>query len=149
MYRRIIVAGAIIGLLGILLFQSVSGFIGRNTFDPDATLHRNGRMMWVTAQITCTQGEQLSVEVRVSQEQGELEDQVGALAEGRANTICESDDPLDEETFQEVTILATARGRERFIEGPAVATGLAITRERGQVTGVRQWQPEDGIVLEH
>lgn len=148
MTRKLVLTGAIFGLLALILFQSVSGFIGRNTFNDTGYIDRSGRLIWVTAEITCTRGERLDVEARLSQER--VKDngtRVGAFAEGRAQAVCTSDDPDNEENFQEVKILAVTRGWETFVPGQVVATGLATTRERGRVTGVRQWQPDDGIEL--
>lgn len=142
MTRRLLLIGATVGLMAVLLFQPATALIGRNTFNPDAYLHNNGRMIWVTAQISCTEGERVTVEATVTQEH------TGALARGYGDAVCEDLDLEDEDQFQEILIRAVARGsKNRFEPGNVVAAGVALTRDNGEVTATRQWMPDDGIEL--
>lgn len=141
MFRKSLAIGLIVGVLAILTLSTVSGVFGRNTFQHDAYLDTRGRHVWVTALIACTAGEKLSVEVTVSQ------NSTLALGHGKAQTVCDDIDFDDPEAFQEIPVRVVARGKNTFGPGPAIATGLAVTKERGQVTDIRQWQPAAGITI--
>jgi hypothetical protein len=97
--------------------------------------------------IECTAGERLSVEATVSQGSQNFDaleqEAPNAVGHGRANAVC-----TGEGDVQEVPIRITAQGRETFVAGPATASGLAITTDRGQKTDVRQWQPAAGVTLQ-
>jgi hypothetical protein len=142
MIRKTLLAGLTVGMLVILTLQPASAVFGRNTFQHDANLDKHGRHVWVTALIACTAGERLSIQVTVSQES------TLAVGHGRAETVCAPVDFDDPDAFQYIPVRVVAKGRNSFGPGHAVATGFAITRHRGQITDVRQWQPAAGITIQ-
>jgi len=109
--------------------------ITANTIDPVAVVADNGRDVIVTGPIACTAGERAYLRVTVTQRS------TGAVAEGRTLLTCT-------ETTQRWEAHASTRGRETFAEGPATATALARTTERGETTDAHQWLVDITLVGE-
>jgi hypothetical protein len=142
MIRKIAALGILMTLTMAIFAQPAHGFIARNTFQHEATVSPNGRVVLVTARIACSAGERLSVEVTMTQ------DSALAYGRGRTETACASVDLYDPDAFQEVRVRVIARGPNAFVRGPADAIGLAITKATGKPTDVRIWQPEAGLTIE-
>jgi hypothetical protein len=139
--RKALMIGLTVGVLALLTLQSTFAVFGRNTFHQDAYLDTHGRHVWVTAQIACTEGERLSIDVMLTQ------DSTNAIGYGKAQTFCDDVDFDDQDAFQEVPVRVVARGRATFEPGHVVATGFASTIDRGRVTDTTQWQPADGLTI--
>jgi hypothetical protein len=146
MSRRILVVLVPLILLSMVFAHLTSARAFRNTFEHDAYLNHGGRFVDVVAEIQCTTGERVTVEVTLSQGSQDFEefeaDWPSALGHGRAHAICEG-----EGNTQFIPVRVIAQGRDTFVEGPATASGLATTMHRGQRTDVRQWQPAAGITI--
>jgi len=76
--------------------------------------------------VRCTAGEAYDVRVTLTQRT------TGALAEGTAHITCAG-------SLQQWLIAASTRGRESFENGPATATAVGITSDRGTTTDSHQW----------
>jgi hypothetical protein len=151
MFRKLLVVLLPLLLLTLLLTQLTSARMFRNTFHPDSAavgqISQGGRFVDVIAEIECTPGERVRVEVTLSQGSRDFEeletDWPSALGHGRAHATCEG-----EGNTQHIPVRVIAQGRDTFVAGPATGSGLAITTHRGQRTDVRQWQPALGITLQ-
>jgi hypothetical protein len=153
MSRKVLLIVVPLLLLTMVVAQFASARMFRNTFhpegDPIGNISLGGRIVDVIAVIECTAGERITVEVILSQGSEDFDDlenaaePPNALGRGRANSVCEG-----EGNEQFIPVRVIAQGRETFVPGPATASGVAVTSDRGQKTDVRQWQPGDGITLE-
>jgi hypothetical protein len=133
--KRLFIVG-IASLLTLLMVQTAFGVIARNTFVPEAESMVNGRIAKVTAEIECTAGEQVLVNVVLTQ-QSSL-----TMGRGAGRAHCQG----EHETLFIPILVFAERGRS-FEHGNATASGLAETRHHGVRTDLRQWQPGDGITL--
>lgn len=150
MTRKLLLVVVPLMLLVLVLTQATSARMFRNFFEPEGAatgqISHGGRFVEVDARIECTEGERVSVEVILSQGSEEFEeldpDFPNALGRGHAFANCDGEGAL-----QSIPVRVVAHGRERFVEGPATGTGIAVTTYRGQRTDVRQWQPDAGVEL--
>jgi hypothetical protein len=151
MFRKVLVVLLPLLLLTLILTQLTSARMFRNTFHPDSAavgeISHGGRFVDVIAEIACTPGERVRVEVTLSQGSRDFQDPdaewSSALGHGRAQANCEG-----EHNTLFIPVRVVAQGRDTFVAGPATGSGLAITTHRGQRTDVRQWQPAAGITLQ-
>lgn len=134
MPRRLSFVLALGAILVLLLAQTTSAAISRNTITPEAEISKNGRFISVTGPIECSDGDSLKVRATVTQAS------TGAIAEGHARVRCDG-------TLQEWSARAINFGFERFETGPAQACALGITYNRGKVTDIRQWCAANDIML--
>jgi hypothetical protein len=136
MRRKLLLATVPVILLTMIMAQAVPAGMFRNTFVPEAELLMNGRIAKVTAEIECTAGEQVLVNVVLTQ-QSSL-----TMGRGAGRAHCQG----EHETLFIPILVFAERGRS-FEHGNATASGLAETRHHGVRTDLRQWQPGDGITL--
>jgi hypothetical protein len=146
MFRKVLVVIVPLVLLSMVFAHLTSARAFRNTFEHDAYLSHGGRFVEVIAEIECTAGERVTVKVTLSQGSQDFEeleaDWPSALGHGLAHASCDG-----EGNTQLIPVRVIAMSRNTFVAGPATASGLAITRHRGQQTDVRQWQPAAGITI--
>jgi hypothetical protein len=109
-----------------LLAPSVLAVISQNTIDPLVDLDGNGRRLSVTGPIACTRGDKLQLRVIVTQRS------TGALAEGYFQGTCKGN-------LQRWSVEAITHGEAAFESGLAVASAVAVTRDRGRATDAHQW----------
>ena len=112
--------------------EPVLAKILRNTIDPTASLHANGRIAEGAALIACTDGER--VEVTVTFTQGEV------TGEGHTHGKCTGE-------LTRYRVKVKARGGADFEPGPAEACAVAVNTDRGTVVDTREWCREDDIEL--
>lgn len=146
MFRKVLLVVVPLILLTLFMAQLTSARMFRNTFDPEASLSGGGRFVELVAEIECTAGERVTIEATLSQGSQDFDalgvDAPNALGHGKVHATCEG-----EGQQQNIPIRVVAQGKETFVAGPATASGLAITTDRGQRTDVRQWQPAAGITI--
>ena len=123
---------AVVGVIGV---PSAFARITANTIDPVAIAVDNGRDVIVTGPLSCTEGERAYLRVTVTQSS------TGAVAEGRTLITCI-------ESTQQWGVHASTQGKETFEEGPATATAVARTTERGETTDAHQWLVDIALVGE-
>jgi len=103
-----------------------SAGVSFNTIDGDATLDAARRIVQVTGPIRCSQAEQATIRVTVSQRA------TGAVAEGRWRGRCRR-------TTRRWTATAVAQGSATLQTGTARACALGVTRKGGTATDAKQW----------
>ena len=123
--RRVPAAVAMI-LVGLFAASLALARVTANTIDSVASVTDHGRHLIVTGPIGCTAGERAHLRVTVTQRT------TGAVAEGRALINCTG-------SLQQWEVHASVQGSETFEEGPAVATALSRTTDRGNTTDAHQW----------
>jgi hypothetical protein len=123
----------VLTVAGLFVASMAFARVTANTTDPVATVTDHGRHLIVTGPIGCTEGERAYLRVTVSQRA------TGAVAEGRTLITCTGG-------TQQWEVNASVFGKATFEEGPATATALARTTDRGETTDAHQWLV--GITLE-
>lgn len=96
-------------------------------------LANNERLIEVKGHIACDEGEQLRIDVRITQ------GATGATAVGHTQDFCTGD-------VQTWTGRAVVRGRNAVVAGAAEACAVAQTRFRGQVTDSFAWCKDVALV---
>jgi hypothetical protein len=134
--RRIGVLVALCMMMSLLLVQSASAVMFRNTINPDVTMNANGRHLNVRGPIGCDPGDLLRIRITVTQAS------TGAIAQGYTNYRCTGED-------FEWTLKAVAYGAARFEEGEAQACALGSTRQGNTITDVRQWCAANGVLIRY
>ena len=113
-------------MIAVLITPFAFARIVHNTIDPFANIKAKGRQIVVTGPVECTAGEIFDVRVTVTQRE------TGAFAEGQARLTCTG-------VTEHWLIDASTRGREPFQAGPATASAVGITSNRGATTDAHQW----------
>jgi hypothetical protein len=120
---------AALALVLMILFLAQAGLARRvilNTIDAAATVSEDGRRVFVTGPISCTQTERVDLRVTLTQRL------TGAIAEGRIRFVGTT-------TLQHWEVEVCATGRESFDPGPAAAVAVAVTSVRGVANDAHQW----------
>lgn len=134
MPKRLSIVMALSAILVLILAQTTSAAISRNTITPEAGISKAGRIISVTGPIECSDGDALKVRTTVTQAS------TGAIAEGYARLRCNGE-------LQEWSARAFNFGLASFEPGAAQACALGITYKSGKVTDIRQWCPANDITL--
>ena len=124
--KHLMPAAIVMTVAGIFLASMAFARITANTIDPVANVTDHGRHLIVTGPIGCTENERAYLRVTVTQQA------TGAVAEGRILITCTGG-------TQQWEVHASVQGKETFEEGPATATALARTTDRGETTDAHQW----------
>lgn len=119
-------AALVMTIVSLLVTRTALARITVNTIDTVAVVGDNGRHLVVTGPIACTQDERAYLEVTVTQRA------TGAVAAGRTRITCSG-------AVAQWEIHASARGAERFQDGPATAVALARTAHSIGITDAHQW----------
>lgn len=138
MSRRISLLISLCAIIVLLLTQTTSANMFRNTINPDVTMNANGRHLSVKGPIACSEGELLRIRLTVTQAS------TGALAQGYTSLDCSGDDVDLEWSLKAVTY-----GAARFEEGEAQACALGLTRLNGEVTDIRQWCAANNVQIRY
>lgn len=138
MGRRRNVVLILFATLALLMTQTASAVMFRNTINPDVTMNQNGRHLLVRGPIACDEGELLRVRITVTQAT------TGALAQGYTSMQCEGED-MDMEWMAR----AVTYGAARFEPGEAQACAMGLTRLHGQVTDIRQWCAANNVQIRY
>ena len=138
MSRRISLLISLCAIIVLLLTQTTSANMFRNTINPDVTMNANGRHLSVKGPIACSEGELLRIRLTVTQAS------TGALAQGYTSLDCAGDDVDLEWSLKAVTYGAT-----RFEEGEAQACAMGLTRLNGEVTDIRQWCAANNVQIRY
>ncbi|MGA7668826.1 MAG: hypothetical protein WBW04_00290 [Nitrolancea sp.] len=123
-----------------LVTTQVFGGTYLNTIESTATL--SGRHLQVTVIIGCDAGQRLTLRVTSTQRH------VGAMAEGREQTICTGEE-------QHIPVDIVTRGSEQFIpvsssDSRVVETCvLAMTSSKGKTDDSHQWCKQVALVSSH
>ena len=121
--RPLIAAGALLGVVAVPLAWPR---IAYNTIDPVAIVTDVGRHVVVTGPLACTSGERAYLRVTLTQRA------TGAIAEGSALVTCT-------DVIEQWSVDTVIQGKQGFQPGPAVATAVARTVQRGTTTDAHQW----------
>ena len=138
MPRRLSLLISLCAIIVLLLTQTTSAAMFRNTINPDVTMNANGRHLKVKGPIACDTGEILRIRITVTQAS------TGALAQGYTRLECQGE-PQD----LEWSLKAVTYGAARFEEGEAQACALGSTRLRNNVTDIRQWCAANGVIIRY
>jgi hypothetical protein len=136
MTRRFGLLVSLCAISVLLLAQTTSAAMFRNTINPDVTVNGAGHILSVRGPIGCDDGELLRLRITVTQAT------TGALAQGYTSLNCTGDD-------LEWSLKAVTYGAARFEEGPAQACALGLTRLGNSVTDIRQWCAADGVQIRY
>ncbi|HSM56288.1 MAG TPA: hypothetical protein VK879_09050 [Candidatus Sulfomarinibacteraceae bacterium] len=96
------------------------------SIESELALGSNRRLVEVRGHIACEEGEQLRIDVTVTQ------GATGAVARGHTQDVCTGD-------IQVWTARVVARGPVASVTGAAEACAVAQTRSRGHVTDAYSW----------
>lgn len=129
-FKLVMVSIAIIALLTTGVFARLSS----NTIDPIVKFAPNNKILVATGPIECTKGENLSLEVIVTQREN------AAIARGKLETTCTG-------AIQQWEV--NTKPESKFKTGTATAWALAITRDNKKITDVDQWSKEVTIVSQN
>lgn len=132
-FRLFLILSATIALL---LTQTASAVMFRNTINPDVTMNGGGNVLSVRGPIGCDDGELLRLRLTVTQAT------TGALAQGYTSLDCTGDDV-------EWSLKAIAYGKARFEEGEAQACAMGLTRIGNTVTDIRQWCAANNVTIRY
>ena len=124
--KRRMSAAIVMAVAGLFVATMAFARVTANTMDPVASVTDHGRDLIVTGPIGCTEGERVYLRVTVTQRA------TGAVAEGRTLITCTGG-------TQPWEVHASVQGQETFEEGPATATALGRTTDRGETTDAHQW----------
>lgn len=138
MSRRISILISLCAIIVLLLTQTTSAAMFRNTIDPDVTMNENGRHLSVKGPIACSEGELLRIRLTVTQAS------TGALAQGYTSLDCAGND-----VDLEWSLTAVTYGTARFEEGEAQACALGLTRIGNEVTDIRQWCAANNVQIRY
>jgi hypothetical protein len=131
-----LVSGAVaMTVVSLLLTRTAFARITVNTVDTLAVVADNGRHLVLSGPIACTPDERAYLEVTVTQRA------TGAVAAGRTRITCSG-------AVAQWELHASARGAERFQEGPATAVALARTANGVGITDAHQWLVRITLIAE-
>ena len=133
--RRLKMAIIVAVIISSLMTGPVLAKLALNTIDDNVILSSNDRQLLVTGPIACTQGEQVTIDIVVTQRS------TGAIAKGSFRDFC-----VGENTIQNWQVNANTVGSNTFEEGTALTWAVATTRDHNTVTDVRQWAKEVNVI---
>jgi hypothetical protein len=110
--------------------EVAEAFIRRQIISPDIEstlqLSLNGRHVSVEGRVACDEGEQVRLDVTVTQASS------GAVGTGHTRAFCTG-------AAQDWIALAVAKGATKFAAGAAEACAVAETRLKGKTTDTHSW----------
>lgn len=135
MSKRLPIVVAIGAILVLLLAQTASAAIARNTIDPDGSIAGHyGRVLVITGPIECTEGDTLRIFLEANQ------DSTGAFAVGTTRLQCTGE-------LQQWTARLFTLSFASFEEGLSEVCAFGLTRNGLEITDTRQWCAANGVVL--